>query len=61
MLGSNLSYLLPLDVFNVTITELTIFYPAEWGSSDSSVLSSATSPSQTSLVSLILKFKAMKC
>ena len=52
--GSNLSCLVPFDVFKVMITLVTILFPVE-RSSLSSVLSSAISPSHPYFVSLIFK------
>lgn len=55
MLGSSLNCLVPLTVFNPTITcEMVLPYPLS-GFSVSAGVNSVTSPSYTSLVSLIRK------
>jgi len=61
MEGSSLSCLVPLEVLRVMITLVTILFP-EARSSLSSVFSSVISPSQTSLVYLILiPIDLLKC
>jgi len=52
MEGSNLSCLVPLDVFKVIMTLVTILFPED-KSSRSSVLSYVTYPSHTYFVYLI--------